>query len=288
MFTKRHSLMLLCLLGIAGAPGFAAEPTTKKSGEPEFVTKAIEALKGEMEEALKDPAKATIRDKSDYFATSSDTLPEEELAKLLGKRHDRNPAVDAYVKWQLLSIQKESFGEKTVAGVFKLYRSAVAAPARPGVGNDGEMQSMLRQVNKDNYTQANAAWESRLSAHNRVVAPIWKYRDELYSRLPKTFEVIRAGFDDAESRMQRGYDVKDIVNRLSGDLRGLAAGAKPAEINRMVQLARFYASREGPQTYDALQEDKGQIKWKTNKPSFDKKRMEQLAKDLEETAKLGF
>lgn len=288
MFNTRHSLMLLCLLGVASVPGFAADPTTKKTGEPEFITKAIEALKSEMETALKDPAQATIREKSDYFATGTDTLPEEDLVKLLGKRHDRSPAVDAYVKWQLLSLQKNSFGDSTLAAAFKLYRSAVAAPARPGVGSDGEMQSMLRQVNKDNFSQASAAWESRLSAHNRIVAPIWKYRDELYSRLPKTFEVIRAGFDDAESRMQRGYDVKEMVTRLTGDLRGLAAGAKPAEINRMVQLARFYASREGPQTYDALLQDKGQIKWKTNKPSFDQKRMEQLAKDLEETAKLGF
>jgi hypothetical protein len=260
----------------------------KKPGEPEFVTTGIEALKAEMEAALKDPVGATLREKSDFFATGSDTLDETELLKLLSKRHDRNPAVDAYVKWQLLSLQKVPFNDENTKAAFKLYRSAIAAPARPGTGADGEMQAMLRQVNKDNYAQANAAWEARISAHNRIVGPIWKYRDELYSRLPKSFEVVRAGFDDAEARMQRGYDVRKMVDQLSADLRGIAAGAKPVEINRMVQLARFYASREGAQTYDTLQEDKGNVKWKTGKLRFDKKKMEQLAKDLEETAKLGF
>jgi hypothetical protein len=288
MMHSRRNLMLACLLGLC-VPAIGNDEQSKKpAGEPEFITKAIEELRAEAEAAVKDPVKATLREKSDYFGKTSESLGEADLIKLLGRRIDRNAAVDAYVKWQLLSLQKGPFSEENAKAAFKLYRSAPAAPARPGTGNDSEMQSMLRQVNKDNYSQANAAWEARLAAHGKIATPIWKYREELYSRLPKAFEVVRAGFDDAEMRMQRGYDPKDFLNRVSGDLRALAAGAKPVEINRMAQLARFYAGREGAQTYNSLEEDKGQIKWKTGRLRFDKKRMDELAKDLEETAKLGF
>lgn len=277
------------IVGMIFCSAVAAQKADKSSELPDFVKSGIESLKAEIEAVIKDPQGAVaIRDKSDYFSTISSALPESQLLELLGRRLNRNPVIDSYVKWQLLSLQKTPFSQENVPEAFKLYRSTMVAPVRLGVGNDREMQMLLKQVNKENLSQVNTSWLSQRTAHDRLAAPFWAYRDELYRKLPKTFEIVRAGFEDAEQRMQRGYYSKSFVDQLILDLRGLAAGAKPVEINQLAQFARYYAGREGVLVYDQIQEDKGKVKWKTLRFRFDKNKMNELASDLEETAKLSF
>ncbi|GIW75624.1 MAG: hypothetical protein KatS3mg104_0687 [Phycisphaerae bacterium] len=278
--------LIVCCVASAQS---SATNSEKSSEPPEFVKTAIDTLKTEIEAIIRDPRGDTsIREKSNYFSNSTDTISEKDLLALLKRRLDRNPVVDAYIKWQLLSLQKTVFSEQAAPIALQVYQSSVAAPVRPGVGNDREMQMLLRQVNKDNFSQVNAEWSSRLSAQDRLAAPFWGYRDELYSKLPKSFETVRAGFADAEQRIQRGYDTRRFINQITLDLRGLAAGAKPAEIHRMVQLARYYADQEGTVVYDQIEEKDGKIKWKTKRIRFGKNDMNKVAKDLEETAKLSF
>lgn len=277
------------LMGLIFPTIAAAQKTDQPSEPPEFIKVGIESLKNEIQAIIKDPQSGTtVREKSNYFARNTTPISPNDLLKLLNKRLDGNPVVDVYVKWQLLSLHKVPFEGENAEKALRLYRSSVAAPVRLGVGNDNEMQLMLRQVNKDNLSQANTVWLSRRTAQDRLAAPFWAYRDELYSRLPKSFEIVRSGFEDADQRLQRGYDARNFIDKLMLDLRGLAAGAKPVEINQMAQLVRFYSGREGALVYDQIQDYQGKIRWKMVRFRFDKKKMEQLAKDLEDTAKLSF
>ncbi len=282
---------LTCLAGAQSTKAdkpIKADKTVKKTETPESVVKGIEALAAEMEAVVKDPVAATRRDKADYFTDSTDTVDEAHLIELLSKRHHKHPAVDAYIKWQLLSLQKTPFAEENIKNAIALYRRAYMPPPRPGTGADQEMKSMLRNVNQQNLTEANAAWSKRINANAMVFDPMFAYRDDLYSRLPRTFEVIRAGFEDAEARMQRGYDSKKFVARLCGDLTSVAAGSKPIEIKNMVALTQYYASREGLMYYDSIEATDKEVKWKTGKPNFNKKKLDQLTKDLTDMANAGF
>ena len=293
MIMSKLSKLALSLFICSAAVAQTTKPAAggdKEDAVPPVLETAITALTAEFEAVLKDPAGGTTREKSDYFLKTKDTVDESALLKVLASRINKDVRVDSYIKWQLISIQKGPFSEQNTKPSIQLYRKTPMPPVRPGSGNDGEMVSMLSRVNKDNYTEANQQWQAKLLAHDKTVLPMLGYRDELYGRLVRTNEVIRAGFDDADQRSQRGYEARTFITRLSGDLRSLAAGSKPVEINQMASLVMNYAGKAGNKAYNGIKFDDKSKKaaWETRPTGFDKKAMDKFANDLKDMSKSGF
>jgi hypothetical protein len=279
----------------ATKPATRAERSDKSDDDvPPFVASAIKVLTEEIESAIKSPGASKVREKSDYFEKSTQTIEEQALLKILAQRISRDARVDAYVKWQLLSLQKQPFKPENARAATQLYRRTQAPPAMPGTGNDGVMASEIVRVKKDDVPAADTQWRAKIDAHRAVVQPMIEYREDLYSRIPRTFELVRAAFEDAHSRMERGYPSNDFVTRVEADLRSLAAGSKPAEINQMIGLVQKFSGLTGNRFYKGVKlrggdkPDKDNVIWDTEVPGFDKKRMEKLATDLRDMAKAGF
>ncbi len=284
----RYALALLfCTAAVAQTK---SDEKADDSGVPKVFQTAIAELTAEMEAVIKDPVNGTRRVAGDYFLKSQETVDEATMLKVLSSRLHKDVRVDSYVKWQLLSIVKMPFSDENAKAAITLYRRAPLPPPRPGTGADGEMSSMAARLKQADVESANRQWEERLAAHDKLVGPILSYRDDFYGRLPRTNEAIRAGFVDAEQRGERGYNSRTFVTRLSGDLRSLAAGSKPVEINQLASLALNYANKPGGKSYNGLRyNDKAKkAEWVSASAGFDKKAMEKLATDLKEMTKAGF
>lgn len=295
--------MVLCMFG--GGVAFGADdkkpdstkPTSSaradkdaKAGTPEFVTEAIKSLSEEMEKVIDDPKGATRRIKSDYFEKSTESIDQKALIELLGKRQHKDPRVDAYVKWQLLSLTKGMFDAEVVDDVLKIYRSAPRPAPRPGSDMEPQMGQMVQRLKKEEVSQANLLWEEKIAAHLAVFQPMLDYRSELYGRMPRDFKVVRAGFQDAEERARLGYDIGTFTKQLGSDLRNVAATAKPVEIGQMRNLALSYADKGTTRTFKSVKYDdkKKAASWESSVVKFDKKTFETLASDLEQMSKAGF
>lgn len=300
---KTHTYGMLTLIGAlaltstALAQNTSSKPAEKASDtkpDTAFIDKGIQALEAEFEAFAKEPDVHKLREKADYFKDSVGKVTEEDLLKMLSKRHNRNPALDAYIKWQLLGLQETPFSEPNLKQAIRLYRGSVLPPARPGTNADQEMQAVLRQVNRDNYQQANALWDAKIAQNDLMIAPFLNYRNDLYAHLPKSFEVLRYAFEDMEGRMSRGYEDKYFMTRLLADLRSLAAGSNPGQIKQLVAMVQYYSDRpvystvyiniEGKDKKD----DKSPLIWRMGKRLFSKRDLDQLAKDLQDMASVGF
>jgi hypothetical protein len=149
-------------------------------------------------------------------------------------------------------------------------------------------------VTKENYQQVNTQWDTRVAQNDLMVAPFMNYRDAMYSRLPKSFETFRNGFEDAEGRMSRGYDIKYFSIQLSTDVRSFAAGSNPAQIKQLAAMVQFFANRPPASTvYVSIgpkdeKNSNSPLVWKTAKRGFNKRDLDLLAKDLQDMASVGF
>ncbi len=300
---KTHTIGIFALIGsLVLASATLAQNTSTKASEPAanakpdtaFIDEGIKAIETEFEAFAKDPAVNKLREKPDYFKDAAGKISEEDLLKMLGKRHNRNPALDAYIKWNLLSLHPTPFSEPNVKQAVKLYRSSVLPPARPGTNADQEMQGILRQVTKENYQQVNSQWDIKVAQSDLMAAPFLDYRDDLYSRLPKTAETFRYAFEDAEGRMTRGYDIKYFLIKLLTDVRSVAAGSNPGQIKQLAAMIQYFSNRPVFSTvYVAIgpkdvKDSSSPLVWKTAKRGFSTRDMELLAKDLQDMASVGF
>ncbi len=91
------SLFILLSMGV----GARADET---SDQRPPLDQAVQTLGDEARAALK-PEAAFPRQASDFAQTSGLEVPGDEVIKALSKRLDRNPVVDAYIKWQLISYE---------------------------------------------------------------------------------------------------------------------------------------------------------------------------------------
>jgi hypothetical protein len=259
---------------------------------PDALTNAAKEMATEFETALKDPS-GTFRDKSDYFAKSTEMFDQDAILTMLEKKHHKDPRVDAYVKWQLISAQKGQFDEAHTKRAIAVYTNKRPSPAPyPGTSpnEQAELANAIKGMKQTDVEAANAKWKEKLATHQRQYAPMLGYRDELYTRLPRNFETLHAAYEDALDRINRGYDASAFVKRVGQDLRSIAAGSKPVEIGKLATMVQYYSGKTGAVvSTDVIFDEKAkEVKWKTNPLSIDKKAADALYKDLVDMSKAGF
>lgn len=101
--TLAATALLLACTTLTFAEQPAGEPAKDKTVSLREVT---QALSSELEQALKEN-KPLPRDKSDYAQAADVELSERDLMNGLTRPADRNPIVDSYIKWQLLSFKPD-------------------------------------------------------------------------------------------------------------------------------------------------------------------------------------
>jgi hypothetical protein len=233
--------------GAASRPA-VSRPAAGQTGEGKAnaaVSKAVAALKKEFADHAKDPI-APIRKDSNYFVQSPDgEVTVEAILTALERRVGDEPKMDGYIKWQLLSGIKGKVDGKLAGRAIAIYQRAPQPAIRPGT-DDAEkrqLQQMLppRVEDAEVADQYNKEWTEKVFRARQANEPIFRFRDELFEKLPASLGTFRAGLQDAYLRVMNGYAADKFVEGMEKDIRDWAHEARPAELNDLANLLRGLA-----------------------------------------------
>jgi hypothetical protein len=200
------------------------------------------------------------RSQCDYFTEKpSDALSNDAILAALNRQYGADP-LTAYVKWQLLSGLKDGTSEEETrelaAGLLKAYRTAPRPMQRPGVSRDQQQQldKALRGKGQSDQAALREQLDAEVQRVARINGPVLVYRDELFRRLPASYETYAAGFEDAVARLQAGVDVREHAEKLTNNVRTwAAAGAPPQQVAAMSQAVAKLTKQRGPEYYDDVE-----------------------------------
>ncbi|MGN6724426.1 MAG: hypothetical protein ACTHLZ_00770 [Tepidisphaeraceae bacterium] len=253
---------------------------------------AIADLAREMTQALREPLHASLRTQCDYFAKRPASVSPDALIDALNRRLDRDPRIDMYIRSQLLSIQKKPFEGNEADRALQLYVRSMPAPARPGASaiDQRRLTAEIAQLKQPDVEPYNANFEQAQRLNDLQFAPFWGYRDALYARLPKTFDLFRTALVDADQRFQGGYDAKPFVKMVFNDIRVWGNAANRNDVLKMSDIVQSYATREPTHRFTevAFSDKKMSASWHTSSTRFDKRACDTLAADLRQMANAGF
>lgn len=270
--------------------------TTQRSSRPVNretpLSVGIAALTKEISDAVKSK-EPSPRLSSDYFReqTLDGVTPEQVLTAISQVPRSADPRVQSFVQWQLLSALPEEIEGKAAGGLLRLYQNAPRPLVRPGL--ELQEQQRLKRI----AAQAGQEKESELStqftnavdetaAKNRYIL---NYRDELFARLPKTFDTLAAGFEDAIVRLDTGADAEEHAEVVVEAIREWASGGRsPAELQSMNRLVLKIKNKQGPEYFEQA-EWKAQyrrLEWNKRRPNLNRGgQLEELAVDLYKQSK---
>jgi hypothetical protein len=254
-------IFIVSILGLPiGAVGKVA-PATKPATRPAVsrpsaaqspeakanlaVSKAVAALKKEYADHQKDPI-AEIRKESNYFVQNPDgEATVEAILNALERRLGDEPKMDGYVKWQLLSGIKGKVDTKLAGRAVAIYQRAPQPAIRPGTDENDKRQlyQMLPNRVEDSEVadQYNKEWTEKVFRARQANEPIFRFRDELFEKLPASLMTFRAGLQDAYMRVMNGYPADKFVEGMEKDIRDWAHEARPAELSDLANLLRGLA-----------------------------------------------
>jgi len=291
-------LPLAAMAKVAPATKAVARPAASKpaAGQtPEAkanlaVTKAVTALKKEYADHQKDPV-AALRKECNYFVEQPDgDLSVEAILAALDRRVGDDLMSDAYVKWQLLSGIKGKIDAKLGGRALAVYQSAPRPVIRPGTdeAEKRQLQQMLpnRVESSDVADEYNKEWSDRVFKARQANEPVFRYRNELFGKLPPSLMTFRAGLQDAYVRVMNGYPADKFVEEIEKGIREWAGEGKPGELSDLANLLRGLEKEmtgknpRSPEYFNQVHYDsKNQkLSWEKGRANFAKD------KDLEELA----
>lgn len=229
----------LCVAGAAWTASAAEEAPAKTppektttvkppAGPSKVIPNAIAALRKEYAAYQKDP-KQRLREKCDYFKENPAELTPAEVLKGLETAVTGDPALIAYVKWQLLSGLPAKFPDDLEKRALAVYRSAPEPGSHPGM-NHRALSKAASGARGNDVAALQKEFDGAVEKSIEYNAPILAYRDELYARLPSKPDVFAAGFADVADRSARGMPAGSIFDTVSGAIRSWAiVDAKPGQ-----------------------------------------------------------
>jgi hypothetical protein len=240
-----------------------SRPTRPSAEAIKALDTAVKSLAKEYQDFEKNPS-ASIRTESNYFKDNAADVPAEALWDMLGRRLDSDPAVDGYVKWQLLSAPSAASVEgKLVAKAAKAYRAAPLPLARPGRVGNNQLAKALQGKKEADVTQINTELTTAIQTKATQNEPILKYRDSLYDRLPPGPEKFELGLRDFVARQQAGANAADLATKLAADIQAWVPTAKKPQLSGVGQMLVRAAHETGPEFYTAAdwKDDKRGGEW---------------------------
>ena len=247
----------------AAAAQPAKEPATKPARTPRransrkpAAAKVPAVFTAALPELRREFQQGKFRSKPDYFTekTSDEMTPEIVLSLLQGK-HDRSPAVDAYIKWQLLSALPTPPAElpgQFIPDLMAAYLNAPLPELRPAMAPDQKKawdKELKRAHDSDEVSLQLKKEVSRVADFNTSV---FDYRDALMAKMPETFEGMEACLQDVFARAQAGADTQKAAAAALGRIQKWAADAPPKEVNNMLDLLNRLQSQKLPTFYQGI------------------------------------
>lgn len=249
-----------------GGPGEGGKSAGPVKINNALLAQATQALLKEYQAHAKDPKSAKLREKCDYFTQnkSADVTPDFVIK---GLEQSVSRDAEAYVKWQFLSGLSGKFPDELAKRAIAVYKRAPAPVLHPGTDRRG-LQNIPSRLKKEDVASANKQYEEMVQQRTAPNEMIVTYRDELFSRLPVSYDMLRAGFEDAAERAAQGVNANKIFDAAAGATRSWALMAgKPSEIRGLggqVADLRDAVAGEGMKVFTQLETAKdGKVKWKT-------------------------
>ncbi|HEY7120705.1 MAG TPA: hypothetical protein VH475_29240 [Tepidisphaeraceae bacterium] len=277
--------------GTASPGGDNAAKPVAAAKRPANLNPQVAALQKEWQAYARDPGANKLRETSDYFKTnpSPDATP-DVVMKALEASVSGGAGAEAYVKWQLLSAVPGKFPDELVKRAIVVYRRSPAPTEHPGL-NHRLLSKAVMGVKKSQAGSLQKEMDeavARVSERNHV---LFEYRDALFSRLPNRLDVLQAGLEDVADRASRGLNANGIFDNVSAGIRSWAiSDAKPAQVSGMtaaVSRLRAVVTRDENRPYAKIGDDKGMAKWDLAGPAIDPKKLDELAKFLENNSSGG-
>ena len=205
----------------AKAPKTPPVKAKKPAADPAdaLINDAITKLSAEYDAARKGKA---LRTEADYFESPPPALTAEKVLNAIAKPVAKEPAMDAYVRWQLLSaIANVIDDEKLAAKVLTIYRSA--PQPMPRIGTEHNSRKVLNRMVQDRSVsdaQAITQFENAMEKWVAYNAPIYAFRDALLAKARPSADLIVAAIGDAADRYRAadpkaGSDQLEAVHQVT-------------------------------------------------------------------------
>ena len=197
--------------------------------------------------------------------------------------------VESYVKWQLLSAVEGRFDESIASRAIAAYRKSPALMLRPGVSESdrSELDKLAAGQTQDALDSVDQKLIDKLGPFNAYNAPVLRYRNDLYARLPVQYESLQAGYDDLAQRLSAGIDdvdVKSLLQSLITNTRAwLETKPNANQLATLANLVNKLAVSKGPVHYVGVSWNKHQrrLMWSTAQRDLNfANQLQQLATDL--------
>ena len=203
--------------------GMAIGSESESSMNPsESMGKAIHLLKEEARSAKSEPP----RWKTDFFEEESLEVDPSLAAKRLFSRQDRNPEVDAYVRWQLTAIATPR--DLSSSRFDRLLKQLPDLPENP-LAASRTVRRFENEMNRNRPTEKNikeAAAALKLIQSEAQQKEAWAHpgrslRMWLMNHSPSDHQKLDAALEAVESEVQAGWSAADAVrtvDRICGEL----------------------------------------------------------------------
>ncbi len=234
----------------------ATAPTDRSHGDPRHpaIQAAVAELMKEIESALRrgeDPPRAH----SDYFpATVAADLSPAAVVAALRRPIGSDPRVTGYVKLQLLSGLIGELDESTASELLLAYRTAPPPFPQPGVDKQqrDDLERMIRNARESDADALAERFEQMVERVERDNAIILEYRDALFAKLPVSYDVLAAGFEDVAVRMNVGADAASHARNVCKVLPEWAMNAPPDQLMAMERAIGQLEKKKGQPYYRRL------------------------------------
>ncbi len=201
------------------------------------LTAAIQALVREYSQHLRN-INSTVRTSSSYFQDQpAPDISEDAIASQLRVRLASDSRVDGYVKWQLLSGIGSPAKDSVVPELLAAYRSSPNPAPLPGIDAasrqafERERALIIRETDIDNLDKdINNRQDAMIKSNQSII----DYRNELFAKLPPTYDVLTAGLQDVNVRLNAGADMESIESSLAEGITKWMNDPKTTQSQKMV------------------------------------------------------
>jgi hypothetical protein len=151
-------VLVLSAIGVAATPA-AAQATQAEPPRQVSIAAVLSGLRQEARSWARD--RTFARDEADYAQTQHVEVPDADVIRMLGRKLHREPAVDAYLKWQLMSFEPDLSGlaesdyQRIIAHLPKLER--LPGPTDDTNARVAEALARRQAQRRAERAQANAA-----------------------------------------------------------------------------------------------------------------------------------
>jgi hypothetical protein len=286
--TRAVAIVAFAVIAMTSCTVFGAPPTTRQAQRT--LNEAVKQLTQEILKAKGNSDDETLRPQSNFFSASdAGEIPIDVLLDALSNPPARDPRVQSYVSWQLLSAAPDGFDEASAGRAVRIYRQAPVLSARPGISAEDqkELDALLGDATRDDVYELTQQLERLVEKNERANRYMIAYRDEFIRKLPKNYDSIAARLEDLYERYHAGLERKMMQDALVVDIESFARDSRATnrQLESLAETIGRMIAEEGPQYYAEAEIHDGKVRWRKQRDSLRRsKKFKDLVAILKEAA----